>query len=595
MSNFSIHLSETLSDADAKRVAQQTAPALGGNPEKLHLLLSKQPGSRIARASSLRQAETVAGILRNAGVRVEVLESAVDSVVPSNKPAAPDPFAAPSIPPLPPSPEPVSVVSNSPKRGNEAKPPSLADEVMPPAMLRDAMPPSSMRDSTPPSSMRDSTPPSSMRDSTPPSSMRDSTPPSSIREVLASSSKSEAMPSLPELTAPVSDPFAAFKTSDPFAAPKSDPFSAPKSDPFATPKSDPFSAPKSDPFAAPKSDPFSAPKSDPFAAPVLRAKTELEVAVSPDPFAAPGTAVVIDTKATQTDLPPQARQARDRVMPRTSIERQMFWNLMIPIALVAVGVVAYMFYELPILYREELGRRAYQAARGEAEANFEFFKNLPDPATVRNLQLEADEDLKQIPEAVAIIYGSEQMKNSGQNGHVAAVASLPSVAMTPAEAKAIDDQFHAAEDSGEGFAIVTFRNKQYVGAVAEVEVEDNEKPESTTAGSTQETSSPESELGEVQVLFSLENIPSRVFNALIPLFVTLGVILLITLFVARGLALRLARPIIAATDQANRIALGDLDRSVNIESNDEIGDMLGSLERMRVSLKSMVARMRRNT
>jgi hypothetical protein len=172
MSNFSIHLSQTLSDAEAKRVAQETAPALGGNPEKLHLLLSKQPGSRIARASSQRQAETVAGILRNAGVKVEVLENA-DALPPVVKPPSLDPFASPSIPPLVPS----------------------APEVLPPE-----------------------------------------NPFSSSSETIRSIAAPPVAPADPfaAFKAPdpfaASDPFAAPKASDPFAAPKaSDPFAAPRS------------------------------------------------------------------------------------------------------------------------------------------------------------------------------------------------------------------------------------------------------------------------------------------------------------------------------------------------------------------------------
>jgi methyl-accepting chemotaxis protein len=48
-----------------------------------------------------------------------------------------------------------------------------------------------------------------------------------------------------------------------------------------------------------------------------------------------------------------------------------------------------------------------------------------------------------------------------------------------------------------------------------------------------------------------------------------------------------------ATEQATRISLGDLDRRIETTSNDEIGDLLSSLERMRISLKSMVTRLRR--
>jgi HAMP domain-containing protein len=509
MSNFSIHLSQTLSDAEAKRVAQETAPALGGNPEKLHLLLSKQPGSRIARASSQRQAETVAGILRNAGVKVEVLENA-DALPPLAKPPGLDPFASPSIPPL-------------------AAP---TPEVLPPENLF--------------------------------------------------SVASETIRGIAESPAPPADPFAAFKTPDPFAA-ASDPFAAPKQDPFAAPRPaspDPFAAPSSlDPFAAPKQDPFSAPQQDPFAAPIIRNRPEPELAINADPFAAPGTAVTIDTKATQTDLPPQARRARDRAMPRTSVRNQLLRALIVPYILVAAAAIAFLFYQLPQIYREELGARAYQAALGEAEANYELIAKLPDPKALGELQAEAQDDLEQTPEAVAIIYEADVMEISGSNGALAAHAS--NLEMTAIEAAALETQFADIEAQNKNFGTITFRGQSYIGSIANVESE--------------EETTPNQALGHVHVMFAQSQIGGRVFQSLIPLFIALGLIFFGALFLANALASGIARPIIAATEQANRISLGDLDRSVTIESNDEIGDMLGSLERMRVSLKSMVARLRRNT
>ena len=162
--------------------------------------------------------------------------------------------------------------------------------------------------------------------------------------------------------------------------------------------------------------------------------------------------------------------------------------------------------------------------------------------------------------------------------------------MTLAEAQGLEEQFKAIEEQGLRVGSVTLRGQTYIGSIAEVEAEENELP--LTAPSANQA---ENAIGEIHVLFSLAEIPSRVFQAIVPLLIALGIIFVFALFLANALASRLARPIISATDQANRIALGDLDRSVVVESNDEIGDMLGSLERMRVSLKSMVARMRRNT
>jgi HAMP domain-containing protein len=327
-------------------------------------------------------------------------------------------------------------------------------------------------------------------------------------------------------------------------------------------------------------DPFAAPKTaDPFAAPVLRTRAEPDTSVNPDPFAAPGTAVTIDTKATQTDLPAQARRARDRTIPRTSVRNQLLRALIVPYVLVAIGTIGFLLYQLPQIYREELGSRTYQAALGEAEANFELISRLPDPKALTELQAEAKDDLEQTPEAVAIIYAADVMTISGSNGDLAAYAS--SIEMTAAEAAALDEQFDEFGEQNKKFGIVNFRGTSYIGAAADIEGE----------GSQAQSQA----IGDVHVMFSLEQIGGRVVQSLIPLFIALGLIFFGALFLANALASGIARPIIAATEQANRIALGDLDRSVNIESNDEIGDMLGSLERMRVSLKSMVARLRRNT
>jgi HAMP domain-containing protein len=263
--------------------------------------------------------------------------------------------------------------------------------------------------------------------------------------------------------------------------------------------------------------------------------------------------------------------------------------LIIPYLLVAVGTIAFMFYQLPQIYRQELGLRAYQAAVGEAESNYEIIEELPDPAALKELQAEAQGDLGQISEAVAVIYEAKVLEISGTNGAVAAVASTNN--MTFAEAQGLEEQFKRFEEQGLRFGPIVFRGQSYIGSIAEIEEEDNEALIAAQPSNNLE----EKAIGEVHVLFSLAEIPNRVIQAIIPLLIALGVIFIFALFLANALATRLARPIISATDQANRIALGDLDRTVVVESNDEIGDMLGSLERMRVSLKSMVARMRRNT
>jgi methyl-accepting chemotaxis protein len=101
-------------------------------------------------------------------------------------------------------------------------------------------------------------------------------------------------------------------------------------------------------------------------------------------------------------------------------------------------------------------------------------------------------------------------------------------------------------------------------------------------------------IGDIHVAFSTSKILNNVLNAIVPLLIALLLVSLMAFVLANTLASRLVRPIIAAANQANRISLGDLDRTVDIQSNDEIGDLLGSLERMRISLKSVIGRLRRD-
>jgi methyl-accepting chemotaxis protein len=116
----------------------------------------------------------------------------------------------------------------------------------------------------------------------------------------------------------------------------------------------------------------------------------------------------------------------------------------------------------------------------------------------------------------------------------------------------------------------------YIGAITEMKTPDGQV------------------IGDIHVAFSTAKIATNVLNAIVPLLLALLIVTLFAIVLANTLASRLVRPITAAAEQANRISLGDLDRIVDIQSNDEIGDLLGSLERMRVSLKSVIGRLRRD-
>lgn len=68
---------------------------------------------------------------------------------------------------------------------------------------------------------------------------------------------------------------------------------------------------------------------------------------------------------------------------------------------------------------------------------------------------------------------------------------------------------------------------------------------------------------------------------------TLGALLL-TLAVAVTIARTITRPVVHLSEAADRISMGDLDTALKVTSQDEIGDLAESFERMRMSLKGAI-------
>ena len=77
---------------------------------------------------------------------------------------------------------------------------------------------------------------------------------------------------------------------------------------------------------------------------------------------------------------------------------------------------------------------------------------------------------------------------------------------------------------------------------------------------------------------------------------TVGFIMLaiaIVTLISQVFARQLIDPIVKLTRTADRLSLGELDVPVSASSNDEMGDLAEALERMRLSLKSAIERLRR--
>ncbi len=490
MKQYTIRLLKPILDADQRgRIAAKAAAQLGGSAEKLEQLMSREAGSRIARAGSAPHADRVAAILRNAGLTVEVVapDPTIEEVFDSSDQIASDHADAPA--PMPAFvPQMVAVET-------------ATDPFAPPLGRGPGSPPTERR-------------------------------------------------------APEADPFGMPQVTHPAGgfldAPESDPFAAPtlptnlNEDPFAPP-----TLAGSDPFAAPTA------RSDAFEP--IDASAQPSFGPSEDPFAAYGASAT--AAVMRDDLPPQARRARDRKARRSSVRSQTLLTLIVPLVLVVVVLVSYLSWALPrqitrlvageastlstnvasTLYRPmstgdmaAADSIAWQA-RANGEASFVMVVD-KDDTTILGKAADADVDRG----ALEAVWATERTRLEAQGG------------------------------------MVQVGNGQFVAAISPVKDASGKR------------------LGSVLVGLQGSVVSNELWSVLTPILIVMGLALGLAAAFATGLSARLLRPILAATDQANRISLGDLDRQIEPTSNDEIGDLLHSLERMRVSLKSMVSRLRRN-
>jgi HAMP domain-containing protein len=366
----------------------------------------------------------------------------------------------------------------------------------------------------------------------------------------------------PYKAASASDPFQAESyTGEPYAA---DPFGEPseaysnattstmiRNDPFAAPMGsarDPF-APMNDSFASPGHDPFAAPNGETYA-PVI-------------------------SLTSTSELPPQARAARDRAPRRSSIQTKTIVALIVPILLVVAGMVGFLSYQLPTTITTLLKARATAIANVTAEAlRPNFDRGDVSQTSIDSLSGLGEGALLKVQNSAFFMIEHE----AREIRYVATNEGIVSDEVTKvfkARQKLLDEGGDPGLLNGE---IINIAGVNYIGAASPF------------------TSQNMMGHGKAWVFVGLEMTPisDALRNTLIPIFVAIGITLLLALAIGTGLARSLLRPIIAATQQANRISLGDLDRTVPNSGNDEIGDLLIALEQMRISLKSMVTRLRRD-
>jgi HAMP domain-containing protein len=110
-----------------------------------------------------------------------------------------------------------------------------------------------------------------------------------------------------------------------------------------------------------------------------------------------------------------------------------------------------------------------------------------------------------------------------------------------------------------------------------------------------ETRSPllDGQLGAVRVGLWAETIQDDVRSTLLPIIGLIVGCLVLSIALSIILASKTIRPILDLKAIADDISRGRLDTSVTIQSNDEVGELGRSLERMRASLKAAMIRLNR--
>jgi HAMP domain-containing protein len=113
--------------------------------------------------------------------------------------------------------------------------------------------------------------------------------------------------------------------------------------------------------------------------------------------------------------------------------------------------------------------------------------------------------------------------------------------------------------------------------------------------SVYETRSPllDGQLGIVRVGLWAETVQNNVRSTLLPIIGLIVACLALGVILSIMLASKTIRPILDLKAVADDISRGRLDTTVSIQTNDEVGELGRSLERMRASLKAAMTRLNR--
>jgi HAMP domain-containing protein len=314
--------------------------------------------------------------------------------------------------------------------------------------------------------------------------------------------------------------------------------------------------------------PAFSPMRNPVGASAVAEVRPIAAEISDDPFAPIQRGETMLESRHEAEVRPQEAQVVEEIVTastpgrRSSLRNRMIGAFLIPVLGLGLAIGAYIMVALPGVVTRSLESRAAAASYAAGRLMVKDAVQLPDMSALSNLNRSSRELLASTQDAAFIAVLPE-----GGDPIFSSDLSLDG----DATSKALSEQLASYSGNG-GIGNFNAGGQSFTVAASPIQT-----------GSEGSTS-----LGSVVVALKRDAIASEVMRALVPF----SIALLVALGASAALGFRLSgtliSPIMKATDLSNRISMGDLDLEVKAERNDEIGDLLGSLERMRVSLKMLL-------
>lgn len=319
----------------------------------------------------------------------------------------------------------------------------------------------------------------------------------------------------------------------------------------------------------------------------VQAVSEPPVPVAPEPVArlaveSPPPPVPVPAEQPTQQAPvavaPVAPVAK---APRLSIRTKFLLVGIVPVVLTITAAVAVILLILPGVLRTQL----LEAARNPAIA---FASSLPgsfEPAAIADLQvmLERSRDAF-VAQGVSFVLVTDDAGHP-RAGWVSGAASLEALAgevYTGVRQRATGAMARAfAEQQGIAMGPVDLPSRLIDLAGTRIEVASHAVQRGDQV------------LGAVVIGIADEVVAARVTTLLLNTLALSLLPMLLAIVVAVALARSQTRNVLSLTKAAERMSRGDLESSVPIATNDELGELSRALERMRISLQESLERLRR--